>query len=361
MQISTPPPSTVPLVPPSSPNLPGDISEDPFTQQVGPVSNGFEGFAIPNIDYPHRLYNKKKTIIGFFMQQFEKLRGGTMSAKDKKCVQQILDTVLDKLPTFAQKYFSKTYILFCKKEINIQIKTIQDVFRNKTLLSTHDIQDSLYYQYILKYGSDDSLTQSMVYFFLLLRIMYDFLGILNFHPNPKKTINLPIGIYFILIIEIYSFFWVVENQQQIRNMLIKYKRPLQRFIDSKEIINPTHVKRALQDFKQQHGGGGGGYGGDYDQQQQQKTQQQKESCYNMNVGGEVTLYDMFLVVALYMSRLQTLQPNFYKLLVYQPVNQKLYEKVFKYKPEKQPFSFEVDTGSTFYRDEFDILERSLIL
>ena len=251
----------LPPPPPPSPSSPlrGTLSIYP-KQQTAPFGLQHQAFPLPK-DYSKNIHTHREIIRNFFMEQFMIMRPH-MSDHDKHCLLMMLEMVIQKLPLFIAKYCTDAYLLFCNSELEIQYKTVREEYINFQQQKKSP-GPNLYDNFVLEFGEDtgsNNISKSLLFFLLLLRVMYDFIRILSFYPDDgqKKTLHLSIETYFVLIIQTYSLFWALDNQDEIKNLFTRI--PTLQSLLRKNTIDPRQIKKHLRQ-KSVGGGGGGGGGG----------------------------------------------------------------------------------------------------
>lgn len=343
-------PLLTPFPPPPPPPSPASPSRGTLSiypkQQTAPFGLQYQAFPAPK-DYAKNIHTHREIIRNFFMEQFMIMRS-PMSDHDKHCLVMMLEMVIEKLPQFIAKYCTDAYLLFCKSELEIQYKTVREEY-----IYFQQEQKSpgpnLYDNFVLEFGEDtgsNNISKSLLFFLLLLRVMYDFIRILSFYPDDgqKKTLHLSIETYFLLIIQTYSLFWALDNQEEIKNLFTRI--PTLQSLLRKNTMDPHQIKKQL---RQKSGGGGGG----------RAVSKRQEGCENMIVNGTDTLYDYYLILGMYVYRLQQIYPPLYMFLIPPPqqqqeLNKQIYKKIFKQiygiDPIKFPFQFRQEMQIPSYQN-----------
>jgi len=300
--------------------------------------------------------DRKNSIRDFFLKQFTSLELGK---EVHDCLPEILDYVIDRLPSFVATYFRDAYVLLCRRELQIVLHVMIHVFRKnqKGLSSQGTQQDQNKFDFLNNFvnfykETDPRYYTAILFFLLLLRIMYNFMIIIRldfgnnkyFKPEVTKSSTTKFSIqpvpmhtmkYYHLIIFTYCFLWAIENYHVIESHIAKQN--LHDFIgQTTETITPKLLHQHFR-IRQQVGGGGGGGGkggGEGSGGQGSVAQQRGDSgCHSVRVSpnNRMTLYDYILIIGMYIHRIQFIHNDLFNLLVNPELvsgNPQLYEGVF---------------------------------
>ena len=294
----------------------------------------------------------RKSIRDFFLKEFKSLELGK---EVNDCLPEILDYVIDRLPSFIATYFRDAYVLLCRRELHIVLQSILNVYLKKNSgrssqgphQEQYDKFDFLNNFVDFNVETDHRYYTAILFFLLLLRVMYNFMNIIRFdfennkhrkpeskrsttkfsiQPVPMHTMN-----YYHLIIFTYCFLWAIENYHGVIQPHIA-KQKLDDFI--KQTTGTITPKLLHQHFKIRQriggGGGGGGGGGSVAQQQQQRGD---STCHTIRISpkSRITLYDYILITGMYIHRIQFINNDLFNLLVDPTLrsrNAQLYEGLF---------------------------------
>jgi hypothetical protein len=288
----------------------------------------------------------KNSIRDFFLKEFKSLELGK---EVHDCLPEILDYVIDRLPSFIATYFRDAYVLLCRRELQIVLHVMLHVYRKnqkgRSSQGKHQEQydkfDFLNNFVNFNVETDQRYYTAILFFLLLLRIMYNFMNIIRFdfgnnknikpeskrsttkfsiQPVPMHTVN-----YYHLIIFTYCFLWAIENYHGvIQSHIVKQK--LDDFI--KQTTGTITPKLLHQYFKIRQSIGSGGGGG-----AQQQRQRGDSACHTIRISAKsrMTLYDYILITGMYLHRIQFINNDLFNLLVDPTLrsrNAQLYEGLF---------------------------------
>jgi len=290
----------------------------------------------------------KNSIRDFFLKQFKSLELGK---EVHDCLPEILDYVIDRLPSFIATYFRDAYVLLCRRELQIVLHVMIHVFRkNQKGRSSQSMQQDqndkfdFLNNFVNFYKETDPRYYTAILFFLLLlRIMYNFMIIIRldfgnnkyFKPEVSKSSTTKFSVqpvpmhtmkYYHLIIFTYCFLWAIENYHVIESHIAKQK--LDDFI--KQTTGTITPKLLHQHFRIRQSVGGGGGGGRGAQQQRQRGD---SACHTVRLSpnNTMTLYDYILITGMYLHRIQFINNDLFNLLVDPTLrsrNANLYEGLF---------------------------------